>query len=71
MGVLVVEDRTDVHGIPLQISNMSELVLAIQVKGKVHDRLRIIHVRSPRGNYNLLADRDYCTTCPCDAKLVL
>lgn len=31
MGVLIVEDRPDVHGIPSQITDMPERVLAIQV----------------------------------------
>lgn len=33
MGVLIVEDRPRVHGIPDQISEMPELVLAVQVRG--------------------------------------
>lgn len=32
MGVLIVEDRPDIHGIPQQLTDMPELVLAIQVK---------------------------------------
>ena len=32
MGVLIVEDRPDIHGIPDQYSEMPELVLAIQVR---------------------------------------
>lgn len=31
MGVLIVEDRPDVHGVPSQIVDMPERVLAIQV----------------------------------------
>lgn len=32
MGVLIVEDRQDVHDVPDQIINMPELVLTIQVR---------------------------------------
>lgn len=32
MGVLILEDRPDVHGIPDQISDMPEQILAIQVR---------------------------------------
>ena len=32
MGVLIVEDRRDIHGIPGQYSEMPELVLAVQVR---------------------------------------
>lgn len=32
MGVLIIDDRPEVHGIPEQIASMSEIVLTVQVR---------------------------------------